>query len=646
VGYFLKNPTINGTKYVLTRKAKAQLAALAYRVKNPTTRGWRRFFGRGSNRNNCAITAIATPNPPAGSSAPQNQQVVQLLPMEITRETTPGSGDFEPIQDNGLSTNSTLPVFASETGEGSSETDYGPSNMTAVLSVDLSSTSTATVNITYTTSGGSSYTGTLTETGAGTGIFKDSGGTNVLTLTPTNQTTSSSAATTLSATVTIPSLSVSSQPVTLAENNALTYQSVTMLTDLSLSGSLSTTAINTIAASFRTTATQPQGYTATFTETAINSRIFRDSTASTTITMTGYTGGTTMNVSVSTNEFSPSSFSAALSETGTGSLVFSNYQRVISSATQDTPATDGQGVFYVQLPGTTATSITLQDGSNQVTVSATPVSGQPGMLRTPKLALLEAGDTFSGGGITTLSLLAGTSGANPNVMVQVYGQTVMTPATKHNAFLGWCYPESPNGGPVHLGKIANILTQNLGWTAPTIHGVMVKPTVLAEMAQHSLWYSFGHGDTPQGKYDQPPLNSFLMWDTANPTTHKQDDLYPSDVATANGTNIYKLVFFNSCFSADMSSGSAAPAFAANFNAQEYVGWSAAENPITATYASYDFFNALQKRASVKDAITTANNNLNKGASFLSNLLNGTGGVKLQTIVDKGVTIDMSGSAPH
>jgi hypothetical protein len=84
VGYFLKNPTINGTKYVLTRKAKAQLAALAYRVKNPTTRGWRRFFGRGSNRNNSTITAIATPNPPAGSNATQTQQIVQLFPLSIS----------------------------------------------------------------------------------------------------------------------------------------------------------------------------------------------------------------------------------------------------------------------------------------------------------------------------------------------------------------------------------------------------------------------------------------------------------------------------------------------------------------------------------------------------------------------------------
>ena len=92
VGYYLKNPTINGTRYILTRPVKAYLAARHYRLKNPAARGHRRYFLRGSNGNKGTITAIATPNPPAGSNAPQNQQILQLLPIQITPQTIPTTG--------------------------------------------------------------------------------------------------------------------------------------------------------------------------------------------------------------------------------------------------------------------------------------------------------------------------------------------------------------------------------------------------------------------------------------------------------------------------------------------------------------------------------------------------------------------------
>ena len=112
MGYFLKNPTIHGMRCVLSRPGKAHLAAKLYRIKNPAAKGHKRYcrnsgrvffnnptargerpvFLRGSNGNKGTITAIATPNPPAGSNATQNQQILQLIPYRLVNLADPYQG--------------------------------------------------------------------------------------------------------------------------------------------------------------------------------------------------------------------------------------------------------------------------------------------------------------------------------------------------------------------------------------------------------------------------------------------------------------------------------------------------------------------------------------------------------------------------
>jgi hypothetical protein len=611
VGYLLKNATFNGTRYVMSRRAKAKLAATRYRIKNPTARGWKRYC---LDRGNCYYNA------PGKKASPQRQPLrktkierpaVMLLPLKFTRETTPGSGDFEPIKDNGLDDQAELPIFASETGQGMTETDTGGYILNATLSADLTGTSTSTINVTYAINGGGSYTGTLTETAAGSGVFHDSGGTNILTLTPTTQTTSSTTTlSTLSATITIPSLSVSSQPVTLIETQPLTYQASTVLTDVALAGALSTTVVNAISVTFHSNFSENDAIT--LTETGINTRIFKDSANTITLTMTGFTGGTSMVISVSASGLTPSSFGATLTETSGTSLQYSDYQRSYGTATNFTPATDGQGVFYVEFPGSASTSITLVSGSNTVTTSATPVTGHPGLLRTGKLVLLEPGDTFSASGITTLTVSPPSGGGTPKVQLQMYGQTIVDPGTVHDAYLGFGIGEGD--GSVHLGQIKNILAgnasspsdPNLGWTVPTVHAVSVKSDVLNEIGgNHSLWYVFTHGLTADGH--TAPLLSFRLYNSSDPNDHKQAELVPGDVSAHIGTNAYQLVFFNGCFSADPSSGSAAPAFATNFKADVYVGWSSAEFDIFAYTAGKIFFRTLEQHNSIQNALNAVNN---------------------------------------
>lgn len=83
------------------------------------------------------------------------------------------------------------------------------------------------------------------------------------------------------------------------------------------------------------------------------------------------------------------------------------------------PETDGQGIFYIQMPGTVPTDITLTSGSKTITVQATPVRGWPNLLRTGKLVLIVPGDPFRAPDIATLE--AGGSG----VQLQEYKRTIV-----------------------------------------------------------------------------------------------------------------------------------------------------------------------------------------------------------------------------
>ena len=539
---------------------------------------------------------------------------VLLLPLSFVRETPVGSGTFTPIKDNGLDDQAKLPIYSSDTGSHIVETDTGGYTMGAVLSTDLTGTSTASINVTYAISGGGSYTGTLTETAAGSGIFHDSGGTNILTLTPTTQTTSSTASSILSATITIPSLSISSQPVTLVWMNPLTFQATSMEVGVALSGTLSTTAVNSITAAFYNHLTEIDA--TTLTETGVNTRIFKDSAGDITLTMSGFTGGTSMNVSVNATGATPSSFGATLTETSGTSLQYANYTRSFGTESNQTPATDGQAVFYVQFPGTTATSITLVSGGNSVTATASPVSGQPGLLRTGKLVLLEPSDTFSASGYTTLQVSYPSGGANPSIQLQMYGQTIVDPGAAPHALVGSCI--SPywvvNQGDA-VDHIETDLTQNLGWAVvkqPLFTTAMLNDAV----NKCSLFYLLTEGVTSTGQL----TDSFQGFETINTVGilwNTFDKNYPANIPQVPSTKHYALVFINGCKAGDNDAlpgdlPAAIPDFISKFNTKAYVGWNQIVLPSDAAKGANLFFDNLSKSKTVDEAIAATNDAFHAG----------------------------------
>jgi hypothetical protein len=560
---------------------------------------------------------------------------VILLPLSFVRETPVGSGTFTPIKDNGLDDKAQLPVFTTESGSGLAPTFSNSYSFTAQLSANLSDSSTASMVVAFTNSSGT-FSGTVTETSAGSGVFQDSTNTITITLSPTTQTTSSSTLDTLNVTVTDSTLGLSSAPFTLVESQASSNYFSALLAEVvvTLPGTLSTTVVNTIQLSLGSN-TNPENLQTSLTETAVNSRVFQDASGDS-VTISSFTGETTMNVAISTSFLPVSSYTAALTETTSTSLQYANVQRTAGDAVVSTPSTDDEGVFYVQFPGSTATSITLVSGSNSVTTTASPVTGQPNLLRTGKLVLLNPGDTFSASGYTTLTVSPPSGGGKPTVQLQMYGQTIVDPGTVQNAFVAGIFHwyQFAYSLPAALDTVRQkILT--LGWTTPFANDYMDKADVLAALPTHDFWFSFGHGHT----FNEDPAqfdgfevwNSRRVWDYADPVLH------PSDISAANvnsdgSPHEYQFVFLDCCWSAGGGTGSTAMAQA--FDADTYVGWTDVQDQGIDFSAADAFLDATTDHQTVQNGIRAGNENAAATGLGLDR------GGRLTTIGDSTKDIDL------
>jgi hypothetical protein len=372
-------------------------------------------------------TALYKPTGPSDPITP-GLHGVMLMPLAIVRETTPGSGDYEPIVDNGLDDNATLPIYATESGVGLAET-IKSNTIKAVLFQNLSSTSISTMVVELENKSGETDERKLTETEAGSGVFRDESNDISVTLSPIGQTTSNANVDRLSLLVQDSKLGFQDVAFSLQENSAASnsFTNVPDPVDVILSKPLGESSINTIHLQMFSTGFPED---TTLTETAINARVFRD-TIGTTVTVTHYRSvdGGSMNVAIKGSSPSTAPFMATLSETSRKSLQYSNYERISGDEPVSTPETDGQGIFYIQMPGTTAANITLVSGDNHLTVQAIPVKGQPNLLRTGKLVLIRYGDPFRAPDITTMQVGSAKGGGNPAVELHMFGHKVVDPAT-------------------------------------------------------------------------------------------------------------------------------------------------------------------------------------------------------------------------
>jgi hypothetical protein len=326
--------------------------------------------------------------------------------------------------------------------------------------------------------------------------------------------------------------------------------------------------------------------------------------------MAGFTGGTSMNINVSSAGLAPSSFPATLTETSGTSLQYSNYQRTFGTEPNETPATDSQAVFYVQFPGPTATSITLVSGGNSVTTTASPVGGEPDLLRTGKLVLVEPGDPFSASGFTTLPVSYPGAGRNPTIQLKMYGQTVVDPGTAPHALVGSCL-STWSVGERHVNHIENDLTQNLGWAVvkqPVFTHAMLNDAV----NNSSLFYLITEGVTDDGTLTGAFVG-FEVIRTVNMVHNSFDQILSSDLPQVTAPKTYALVFINGCKAGDASTdGNAVQGFITRFNAKAYVGWDQVVRALDAAAGAGVFFDNLSKSSTVDTAILATNSKFHAG----------------------------------
>jgi hypothetical protein len=583
-----------------------------------------------------AIVGTATYTPQGtNDTTPSGSHGVMLLPVAFVRETPIGSGTFTPIKDNGLDDKAQLPMYHPDMAA-SMNTDVSWSGgyvFTAQLSTNLSSTSTASMVVSFQNSTGT-YSGTLTETSAGSGVFHDTGSTFTLTLSPTSKTTSSTVADKLQVLVTDSTLGLSSAPFTLGETGpaTLNFGADIVLAEVDLSGALSTTAVNTIQVHL-SGSEDDKAVEAALTETGVNTRIFTRTQGDMTITINSLSG-TAMQISVQDNFLQAQTATLALTETSSTSNAFANVSATVSTFTPLDPGSSKEGVFYIQMPAMgSSVPITLSSGANSVTVNATAVSGSPNLLRTPPLALLAPGTSGSYSGITTLQI----DGTNP-VCATIFGSKI-DPKPTGGALIGRALNafEMPGElgtgiiglitGDTHLNNIEQTLIGSasanipgLGWTV-TKDQALTYADVTTGVSKYSLFYVLAHGGTPSGD-NSTSFVGFSVWPSASDFVHHPLDLYygqpvlASTISSNIGTASYKLAFINGCASADGGAGETA--FAAAFKntagqsdpsqAEDtaYVGWTDEVEMGSAVSYGEKFFIALQKNP-LSGAIPTVQN---------------------------------------
>lgn len=534
--------------------------------------------------------------------------------VEIVRETQPGSGSFASIKAPGSGV-SRLPLFRTDSGANLDEIEGTTTELSARLTRNLSNQVLDSMTVTF-RRGVVTFTGLLTETVADSGVFRSNDNTFTLALNPVVQTNNVTQEV-LQAAVTSSAAGLSNAPFTLHETspNSLNFVAASTMTLVDFTGPLDPATPDAVSVQL-IDSFYSQTIQATLTETGPNTGVFTRTAGDVTLTLNSFSGVDpsvvdTATVSIVATALPVPSYTVALTETAPNSREFSNLgAHLRGNVTPETPTTNGQGVFYVQIKGfQDATPVKLKVGGSEATVQAMPVPNASNLLRTGKLALLETGDPFAAGDITTL-LAADTSVATS---AEIYDSPVAKPTLLRTAFFGRCmsWAQMPSGKD-HLLNVSDKVVKKLGWTASVVNQAMTKADVLTAIPKNGLWYSFGHGISQDGT-SAGSFTGFQVWASGNPLNWKTSVIQPSDVSGVIGSNQYELVFLNSCLATDPRDGSQAAALAAAFKANAYVGWDDEQNISEGAGAAFDFFETLNginpttnAPFTVSDGISAAN----------------------------------------
>jgi|GEM_PF-2668987 len=600
-----------------------------------------------------AGTASYTPTSTNDTNAP-GEHAVLLVPLpELVVETTNGSGVYQPIY--------AAPVYVPDNGLSQTVVDTTPPDNYAVqMTSNLSNSTAGVLSVTFTNIYGT-YTGTLTETGPATGVFKSSDGTVTGTLSAGTQTTDAQVDT-LSFIVTAPTIQLSNAPITVVETAPASYtfnQPEVGLT-ITLSGNLNPNAPDQITVAVR-------NYDSlVLTETGNNTQVFTDPVSGLTVAFSNL--GTlnpnapdNLQVALSGIGF-PSPVTYVLQETANNSLIFtSNTPQTMVPGTPDDPTQTHHGVFYVRMKSTGITpppplTITVPGGGDPVTLQMSPVPNDPSYVISPPILLSQANaPTYSynwldkywnvassdptdfkdfGAALradngtkkllstSDIVIISVAPNVGPEALIIIKGGQGLLKGLKAYwaiappPFLGiamWGdtlipgsdYSDFALSG--HLDALDNTLT-GYGY-APSPEDEHVTIAALKQaLPNYSVFYIFAHGQIQNGHptitSTTPNFEGFRVWDDALAWWNPAHLVTASDISGANGTHPYNLVFINGCASADNSLNTVSDYIDA-FHAKNYIGWLLPVQGNGAAAAAKHFFTHLKGGETVSQAINAS-----------------------------------------
>jgi len=411
-------------------------------------------------------------------------------------------------------------------------------------------------------------------------------------------------------------------------------------------------------------------------KTSSNPLVYSEEDGDCQVTITSHSGSTplnseTLNVTITSPQLQQP-VTCVLAKMDPDDNAFTNFTVEIVNRTPPDPTQCHSGVFYVRMSGAEhldldGMEVKMDAGHGEVTFYMSEMQDDSGKYISPPLLLKNVGANASSsmsappsglqnamqgnalkGGSTSIPMSATSSGGAPLIIASSGGKAytrvdgATSPTTESSirkpAFLGAAlsgkdYKSIPSGHFDNLDKIIGrksgfmgLTLPKLGYSSSTIKAAVTLPILQAALKNHSIFYIIAHGVGVDGFYEmvnnQPTaFEGIKIWNNYIwPFSDTSHSLTANEITTANGDNVYNLVFINGCCGADDSNGTAT-AYADAFNAKNYVGWLRSVTITDGANAAVQFFNALDGGKPVSEAIlgitaaqSHANDTLNLGLS--------------------------------
>ena len=611
---------------------------------------------------NGLIAALGTPN-----ATETNGHALLLIPIEFVYETSKGSGDYKALDK--------LPIFQPDSGIGETSTYTSTYGVYEVqLTANITKSDVASMNVHFVNASGASFTGTLTETAANSGIFHDATNTVTLTL-PVGTTTSNIAVDVITATVTDSALGLSGATLTFYETNVNSLAFVQPNLNMAVgfpSGGLSATVADTITLEYTLNEVATD---VTLTETGANTNVFHSSDGAISLSIIGTPSfnpsvADTMLIQLTATGLFPGTITCQLNETGVNTCVFSNFSITYGDNTPVDPGASADGVFYVRLKGMTlppgqTMNMSVCVGNDPAITGSTP-AGANYVQSSPLLLVPPGNGSPNYSGITTVSMDAVTSLVNFGFMGQSasFSKKAGPTAFLATGALGIGTESALPMGVTpknHLETLDQIIGRKkhagmFDWTGkPPLLGYANSVTqtdltldkLKSEAGNnHSIFYLLTHSTGTHvlpGGAENSQFFGFTVWKKGF-LSNTPYQVTASDISGSIGTDTYDLIFINGCCSANESNGMAT-AYKNAFNAHAYVGWDVPVLLDSAVPAAVNFFNALGPGAVT---VTTATQGIRgTEAGFGNGLgLNSPGPTNLSPKFDDGVIINRNAPSPN